>query len=73
MYTVAAPVILVVSYGTTRLLSGILTIIFAISNTTNQINYDTSQLYHGLLMGMVLHYPRVNDVLPLALPLEGHH
>ena len=52
-YTVAAPVILVVSYGTTRLLS----------NSpaqhgkprqigANQNNYDTSQLYHGFLMGM---------------------
>ena len=53
VYTVAAPLILVVSYGTTRLLS----------NSPaqhgkprqiggNQINYDTSQLYYGFLMGM---------------------
>ena len=55
-----------------------LTIIVAISNTTNQINYDTGQLYHGMLMGMVLYHPWVNDVLlrvklHRASPLEGHH
>ena len=57
MLTMAVPVTLVVS-GTTRLLSNSpahshsrsLTIVVAISNQTNQINYDTSQLYHGLLM-----------------------
>ena len=69
--------ILVVSYGTTRLLSnsphsGSLTIV---AKTTRLISadYDTSQLYHGFLMGMVLYHPRVNDVLPQASPLEGHH
>ena len=57
-----------------------LTIIVAISNTTNQINYDKGQLYHGILMGMVLYHPRVNYVLlraklHWALPLEaiGYH
>ena len=50
--------ILVVSCGTTRLLSNSpahshsrsLTIVVSISNQTNQINYGTSQLYHGSLM-----------------------
>ena len=47
MYTVAA---LVVSYGTTRLLSNSPAI--HIAEVSPQINYDTSQLYHGVLMGM---------------------
>ena len=63
MYTMAAPVILVVSYGTTRLLRN--SPAHSHSTQTNQINYDTS---HGFLMGMVLYHPPVNDVLPPASP-----
>ena len=48
MYTIAAPVILVVSYGTTRLLSN--SPAHSNSRSLTQINYDTSQLYHGFLI-----------------------
>ena len=50
MYTMAAPVILVVSYGTTRLLSN--SPAHYLAEASHQTNYVTSQLYHGFLMGM---------------------
>ena len=52
MYTMAAPVILVLSYGTTRLLRNSP----AQCGKLKQIgaNQITSQLYHGFLMGMVV-------------------
>ena len=62
MYTMVAPVILVVSYGTTRLLSN------SPAHATGQaqfFNYDASQWYHGFWCR--LYHLRVNDVLGLHL------
>ena len=52
MYTMAAPVILVVSKGTTRLLSN--SPAHYLAEASPQTNYDTSQLYHGFLMVWVV-------------------
>ena len=72
MYTMAAPVLLVVSYGTTRLLSN--SPAHSHSRSLTQINYDTSQLYCGFLivigkaLGMTSLIPDGTIATPIKKP-----